>query len=109
MSKNTDRLCAALTRQMTRSAKGNQTLFLELGTINRRKELIPDSLRKPIPYGQYLYNRQAGFQEEPDTTEEDRVLVAWVGNEAVAVCPIHVVRSRGAISRQQIDSIMGGW
>lgn len=56
MSKNTDRLCAALTQQMTRSAKGNLPMGPELGVIGPRQSLIPDSLRKPIPKGSYLVN-----------------------------------------------------
>ena len=54
MSKNTDRLCAALTGQMTRSAKSNLPMGPELGVIGPRLSLIPDSLRKPIPKGSYL-------------------------------------------------------
>lgn len=54
MSKSTDRLCAALTGQMTRSAKGNLPMGPELGVIGPRLSLIPDSLRKPIPKGSYL-------------------------------------------------------
>ena len=54
MSKQTDRLCAALTQQMTRSAKGNLPMGPELGVIGPRLSLIPDSLRKPIPKGSYL-------------------------------------------------------
>ena len=56
MSKSTDRLCAALTGQMIRSAKGNQPMGPELGVIGPRMSLIPDSLRQPIPKGSYLVN-----------------------------------------------------
>ncbi len=108
MSKSTDRLCAALTERMVRSARENQNLYLEMGTINRRRELIPDSLRKPIPYGQYMFNQQASFGEDPSEPEE-RILVAWVGVEPIALCPIHVKEGKGAISKQQIDYIMEGW
>lgn len=108
MSRSTDRLCAALTNHMSRTAQANKGLVLEMGVINRRRELIPDSLRKPIPYGQYMFNRQASFRED-ETEPEERVLIAWVGVEPIALCPIHIRESQGSISKQQIDHIMGGW
>lgn len=54
MSKSTDRLCAVLSGQMTRTAKGNLPTGPELGVIGPRLSLIPDSIRKPIPKGSYL-------------------------------------------------------
>ena len=86
MSKNTDRLCAALTRQMTRSAKSNQPMGPELGRIIRvyREgryvlDLISDSLRKTIPQGSY--STLGGLRLEGG----DRVVVVWIGNEPVVL------------------------
>ena len=86
MSKSTDRLCAALARQMTRSAKGNLPMGPELGQIVRAYrdgryvlDLIPDSLRKTIPQGSY------STLDSPLLEGGDRVVVLWVGNEPVVL------------------------
>lgn len=86
MSKNTDRLCAALTRQMTRSARSNQPMGPELGQIVQAYrdgryvlDLVPDSLRKTIPQGGY------STLGSPQLEDGDRVIVLWIGNEPVVL------------------------
>lgn len=54
MGKNIQRLGNTLAQRMTKSAKAASTVPLELGTINDNLSLTPDSIKVPIPKGEYM-------------------------------------------------------
>ena len=56
MSSNIQRLGAALSDRMKRTAGAAVPTCLELGTITANLSLVTDGLRVPIPRGEYLVN-----------------------------------------------------
>lgn len=132
---NIEKLGSLMQAQMKKTAQGNRTICLELGTINKDLALIVSSLSNPIPRGDYMLCRQltlgptheiltqtkagqgthphgpsgghsqyegSGVHSHPSSEGAhvhdvlipetmrwikpgDRVLVAWVGTEAVVI------------------------
>ena len=101
MGKNVQRLGAALSGRMSRTARDAVHTFVELGVIDGQLALITDSLKIPIPKGDYMlsltltgsFATKAGGDGHvhalPDAFRAikpgDRVLVAWCGNEPVVL------------------------
>lgn len=107
MGKNVQRLSAALSSRMSRTARDAQHTFMELGVINGELALVTDSFKVPIPKGDYMlaltltgagtapgiFETKSGGDGHKHQLAEvfrevkanDRVLVAWCGNEAVVV------------------------
>ena len=104
MSKNTQRLSAALSNRMKRTAKGATRTTIELGIINANLSLTTDSLQVAIPKGDYMVNLTLTGSRSTSTVNidgkthshalpdgfrglqaGDRVLVAWCGNDPVVV------------------------
>lgn len=56
MSKNMQRLGAELASRMKKTAKAAVPTTVELGTINQNLSLSVDSLKTPIPKGDYMVN-----------------------------------------------------
>lgn len=83
---NLEKLAANLTKEMRRTVRVNQEVVLDLGRMAevwrdgvRVLDLIPDSLRKTVPYGSYaILNGVALYSG-------DRVVVAWVGSDPVVL------------------------
>ena len=104
MSKNMQRFGAALENRMKKTARGATHTTIELGVVNSNLSITTDSLRVPIPRGDYMVNlaMTGGVQTSsvsmngtthshsiPSTFRGlqagDRVLVAWCGNEPVVI------------------------
>lgn len=105
MGKDVQRLSAAFSSRMLRTARDAQHTFMELGVINGELALVTDSFKVPIPKGDYMLamtltgsfdtsrvsdggeGASAHVHRLPDNFRAikpgDRVLVAWCGNEAV--------------------------
>lgn len=81
MSKNIQRLGETLNKRMLKTVNAAATVATELGTINENLSLTPDSLQVAIPEGDYLL--MPGVRPK----ENDRVLIAWCGNEPVVTGP----------------------
>lgn len=56
MSKNTQRLGATLANRMKQTSNAVFKPAMELGTVNDNLSITPDSLRVPIPKGDYMVN-----------------------------------------------------
>lgn len=54
MASNIERLGTTLSGRMIKTAGAAVTTTLELGTINQNLSLTPDSLKVPIPKGEYM-------------------------------------------------------
>lgn len=113
MSKNTQRLGATLTSQMKRTSHAAVPTTIDLGVVNEDLSITPDSLRVPIPKGDYMVNimltgekttstagSHGGHGESgassgshshdlPDSlrglNQGDRVLIVWSGNEPIVI------------------------
>lgn len=113
MGKNIERLGRVIARRATKTAtdlQGKVPGKVELGTIDSNLALVPDSIRLPIPKGDYMLTLTLTgdflTEDETPTCSEggtcthhhrlpenefrtiqpgDRVLIAWCGNEAVVV------------------------
>lgn len=81
MSNNIQRLGETLSKRMLKTANAAVGIYTELGTINENLSLSPDSLQVAIPEGEYLL--MPGVRPK----ENDRVLIAWCGNEPVITGP----------------------
>lgn len=104
MSNNMQRLGETLAARMTRTVNAGSQIAVELGTIGAGLSLTTDSLRVPIPKGDYMIALgQSGASyrtEEADGHTHalpgvfralqagDRVLVAWCGNEPVVIATV---------------------
>ena len=105
MSSNMQRLGDVLSDRMKRTSRSHTQVSIELGVINRNLSLTTDSLRTPIPKGDYMINLElasgsyrtgsasvsgsshshqlpAAFRS---VQSGDRVLVAWCGNEPIVI------------------------
>lgn len=105
MSDNIQKLGDILTTRMKRTAGAAVPTALELGVINRNLSLTTDSLKVPIPKGDYMVNLALAsrtYNTSSETTNGeahshqlpadfralksgDRVLVAWCGNDPVVI------------------------
>ena len=104
MSNNVQRLGETLAARMKRTAGAANPTTVELGTIDGSMSLVTDSLRVPIPKGDYMIALgQSGGSYRTGTAEGhthtlpgtlrglqagDRVLVAWCGNEPVVIATV---------------------
>ena len=110
MSSNIQRLGAALSDRMKRTAGAAVPTCLELGAITANLSLVTDGLRVSIPRGEYLVNitlASETYRTSADTHSHsggehthrlpenfgalkagDRVLVAWCGSEPVVVAVV---------------------
>lgn len=98
---NTQRLGNILDGRMKRTSSSAIPTAVELGTINNNMSLSTDSLKSPIPKGDYMVdarlrcstydtsNDEGHTHELPDNfralSAGDRVLVNWCGNEPIVV------------------------
>lgn len=113
MGKNVERLGRVFANRATKTARdvsGKLPGKVELGTINGSLALVPDSIRIPIPKGDYMVNlMMTGDFLTEDTSPTcseggtcthhhrlpeneyrglksgDRVFMAWCGNEPVVL------------------------
>lgn len=104
MSNNMQRLGETLAARMKRTVNAGSQIAIELGTIGAGLSLVTDSLRVPIPKGDYMIALgQSGGSYITGTAEGhthtlpgtlrglqagDRVLVAWCGNEPVVIATV---------------------
>lgn len=66
--------------------EGESPLFLDFGEIQENESLTTNTFPVAIPKGQYSICRHvSGVDEFPALCVGDRVLVAWVSNEAVVI------------------------
>lgn len=106
---NMQRLSQTLDGRMKKTSSAAVPTTIELGTINSNLSLTTDSLRVPIPKGDYMVNIMlaGGTYQTSSATlsyggesrthshslpstfrglkDGDRVLVAWCGNEPVVI------------------------
>lgn len=99
MSKNMQRLGATLSNRMKRTASGAVPTTIELGIVNANLSITTDSLREPIPKGDYMVNfmltggTYIGGGDHSHSLPDgfrglkagDRILVAWCGNDPVVI------------------------
>lgn len=110
MATNIERFGKVLSGRSTKTAKDAIPTTLELGEIDGNLGLITDTIKKPIPKGDYLltltltgdfltedqtptcseggtctHNHRLPENEFRTIQPGDRVLVAWCGNEPVVV------------------------
>lgn len=104
MSKNTQRLSAALSNRMKRTTAAAVPTTLDLGIVNSNLSITTDSLQAAIPKGDYMVNLaltgglSTSYASHGDGSHRhelpgafrglragDRVLVAWCGNEPVVI------------------------
>lgn len=85
MGKNTQRLGNLLSDGMKRTVRANQSVTLELGSINSDLSLKTDSLTGNIRPSDYMVDNR--FKASP-LLPGDRVLVAWAGGEPVIVAVV---------------------
>ena len=66
--------------------EGESPLFLDFGEIQENESLTTNTFPVAIPKGQYSVCRHvSGTDEFPALCVGDRVLVAWIQNEAVVI------------------------
>lgn len=94
MRENMERLAEVFATQMKRTSDSAVPVTLELGTIKEGGYLKIDSIGENIPKADYLVPLHLTMSDpEAETVPSplrklkpgDRVLVAWVGNDAVVV------------------------
>lgn len=102
MNTNMQRLGDVLSSRMKKSSAAAVPTSIELGIINGNLSLTTDSLPTPIPKGDYMINLmltnsvdkleaddRSHYHELPGAFRclkaNDRVLVAWCGNEPVVI------------------------
>lgn len=115
MSSNIQRLGETIAGRMKKTANAAVPTCIELGIINSNLSLTTDSLKIPIPRGDYMVNLMLTGQSYETSSEThshsgydhshsggahrhsvtlrklrsgDRVLVAWCGNEPVVVAVV---------------------
>ena len=107
MSKNMQRFATVMSNRMKQSSNAAVPTTIELGTVNSNLSITPDSLRVPIPMGDYMVNLQltggrytdyARFEDSAHRHElpeafrglkpNDRILIAWCGNEPVVIAVV---------------------
>ena len=65
--------------------KTNPERIADFGTINSDYSLVMDSFSVTIPRGEWSMIRQPTAGTDSGLKPGDRVMVAWVGNEAVVI------------------------
>ena len=70
MSSNMQRLGETIAGRMKKTASAAVPTSIELGVINSNLSLTTDSLKTPIPKGDYMVNLLLAGQEEETTSEE---------------------------------------
>lgn len=104
MSNNMQRFATVMSNRMKQSSSAAVTTTMELGVVNSNLSITPDSLRVPIPVGDYMVNLRltgerftdyARFENSAHRHElpepfrglkpNDRILIAWCGNEPVVL------------------------
>lgn len=98
MNSNMQRLGAVLANRMKQTSNAAVPTTIELGTVNANLSITPDSLRVPIPKGDYMVNyllsgASTGSAEDhshtlPSLRPGNRILIAWCGNEPVVVAVV---------------------
>ena len=76
----TNKLARVLAKRMKK--EGEIPVFLEFGAIKNNNSLSTDSFPVSIPKGEYLVLENVS---KDVINPGDRVLVAWVGNDAVVI------------------------
>lgn len=80
----TNKLANVLIKRIKK--EGESPLFLDFGEIQENESLTTNTFPVAIPKGQYSICRHInGIDEFPALCVGDRVLVAWVNNEAVVI------------------------
>lgn len=97
---NTQRLGEILLNRMRQTANATVRPVNELGTVQRNLSIKVDSLKDPIPQGDYMVNlmltgsRDTSYSGGHSHTlpngfhtlrTGDRVLIAWCGHEPVVI------------------------
>ena len=72
-----NKLARVLSQRMKR--EGGTETVLDFGTVRKDKCLVTDTFPVAIPHGEYCILKNLSLKAN------DRVLVAWVGSEAVVV------------------------
>ena len=103
MSSNVERLGSLLSNQMKKTSNAAVPVAIELGKVNANLSITTDSLRTPIPKGDYMVNVMltGSFSTSgashgdgthshsfPGIKPGDRILVAWCGNEPVVIAVV---------------------
>lgn len=70
MSSNIQRLGEVFAGRMKKTARDMTPTSIELGVINSNLSLTTDSLKTPIPKGDYMVNLLLAGQEEETSSEE---------------------------------------
>lgn len=100
---NTKRLATVLSDRMKETSGAFSRPYVELGVYNEDDSITPDSLRIAIPKGEYMINFM--LTDDQLTSEElyheheipdklaplkanDRILIAWCGNEPVVIAKV---------------------
>lgn len=73
------RLALTLSRRMKQENESDE--IIDFGKIQKNMSLVTDAFPVPIAKGEYLVLSHGEERVKPG----DRVLVAWVGNEAVVM------------------------
>ena len=105
-NKNMQRLGATLANRMKQTSNAAVPITIDLGIVNGNLSITPDSLRVPIPKGDYMVNLMltGPFVTSTSGTDEphshslpssfrglnsgDRILILWCGNEPIVVAVI---------------------
>lgn len=98
MNSNMQQLGAMLSNRMKQTSNAAIPISIELGTVNANLSITPDSLRVPIPKGDYMVNyllsgATTGAADEhshtlPSLRAGNRILIAWCGNEPVVIAVV---------------------
>lgn len=81
------KLAKAIQRQIARNQNASAELILDFGEIQIDDSLLTNTFPKPIPNTDYLVCRSV--------RPGDRVLVAWVQNDAVVVDTVTLADKAG--------------
>lgn len=103
MSNNIQRFTDMMSNRMKQTSNAAVPTTMELGTVNANLSITPDSLRVPIPKGDYMVNLMLTGGRNTSSNDEhshqlpasfrgiqpgDRILIAWCGNEPVVVAVV---------------------
>lgn len=103
MGKNMQRLGATLANRMKQTSNAAIPTTIELGKVNGNLSITTDSLKTPIPKGDYMVNLMLSGSCETEAASHDsgthkhklrgikpgdRILVAWCGNEPVVLAVV---------------------
>lgn len=97
MNSNMQRLGSVLANRMKQTSNAAIPIAIELGTVNANLSITPDSLRVPIPKGDYMVNSLLGAATGaadghshtlPSLRPGNRILIAWCGTEPVVIAVV---------------------